>query len=72
MSHPSNRVMVFRLLALGGRVDLGAEIGCGRASVGKEAGEDWVDEGAEDDLGTGGLGQGHPEDEDEFEGVVEG
>ena len=30
-----------------------------------------MDEGSEQDLGTGGLRKSHPEDENEFKGVVE-
>jgi len=36
------------------------------------AGENGLHEGAEDDLGTGSLRKGHPQDHDKFEGVVEG
>jgi len=38
----------------------------------EEATEERVEEGVEDDLGTASLGKGHPQDEDELEGVVEG
>jgi len=37
----------------------------------EEAGEDWLDERAEDDLSPTSLGKGHPEDEDKLEHVVE-
>ena len=37
----------------------------------EEAGEEWLNDGSEDDLGTTGLGKGHPQDEDEFEHIVE-
>jgi len=53
-------------------VGLGAEVRGGRAGLGKITGEDGLEEGAEDDLGTTSLGKGHPEDEDKLEGVVEG
>jgi len=43
----------------------------GWGAAGEVAGEDWLEEGAEDDLGTAGLGKSHPENEDELEGVVE-
>jgi len=36
------------------------------------AGKDGLEEGAEDNLGTIGLGKSHPENEDELECVVEG
>jgi len=43
----------------------------GWGATGEVAGEDWLEEGAEDDLSTTGLGKGHPENEDELESVVE-
>jgi len=49
----------------------GAEIAGGGAG-GEVAGEDGLEEGVEDNLGAGSLGKGHPEDEDELEGIVEG
>lgn len=60
--------LVSCLLCLG-RVDLGAY--AGRCVVGEEAGEEWLHEGAEDNLGAVGLGKGHPENEDKLEDVVE-
>ena len=39
-------------MGLAGGVDLGAEVGRGRARVGEVAGEDGLEEGSEDDLGT--------------------
>ena len=39
-------------VGLASGVDLGAEVGSGRAGLGEVAGEDGLDEGAEDDLGT--------------------
>jgi len=51
-------------------VGLGVETGGGRAAV-EVAGEDWLEEGAEDNLGAASLGKGHPENEDELEGEVE-
>lgn len=75
-------------MGLAGRVDLGAEIGGGGAGFREVAGEDGLEERAEDDLGAtvscelrsciehfGGLrslGKSHPEDQDKLEGVVEG
>jgi hypothetical protein len=41
---------VFALLRLASRVNLGAEIGSSRARLGEVAGEDRLEEGAEDDL----------------------
>jgi hypothetical protein len=61
-----------RLLAFASSISLGPQISSGAASRGEEAGKDRLDEGAEDDLGTVRHGQGHPEDKDELEGVVEG
>ena len=54
-----------------GRIRLRSELSRGGAGLGEEAREDWVDEGPEQDLGSGGLRKSHPEDEDELEGVVE-
>jgi len=59
-------------VGLGCLVSRGAEVGGGRAALGEEAGENWLDEGAEDNLSTTGRGETHPENENEFEGVVEG
>jgi len=53
------------------RVSLCAKFRRGRAALGEEAREDGLNEGAKHDLSTTGLGKRHPEDEDEFEGVVE-
>jgi len=39
--------------------------------MGKVLGEDWHEEAAEDDLGTGSLWEGHPENGDKLEGEVE-
>lgn len=39
-------------MGLAGGVDLGAEVGSGRARVGEVAREDGLEEGSEDDLGT--------------------
>jgi len=52
-------------------VRLGSEISGGGTRLSKEAREDWLDEAAEQDLSSIGLGEGHPKDEDELEGVVE-
>lgn len=54
------------------RVDLGAEIGSGCTSARKVAGEYWLDERAEDNLGATSLGKSKPEDSNEFEGEIEG
>jgi len=53
-------------------IGLCAELGSSGARVIEVAGEDWVKEGAEDELRAAGLGKSHPEDQDELEGVVEG
>jgi len=49
---------------------LGLEAGGGTLAL-EVAGEDGLEEGAEDNLGAASLGESHPEDEDELEGVVE-
>lgn len=38
----------------------------------KVTSKEWLEEAAENDLGTASLGKGHPKDEDKLEGVVEG
>jgi len=60
-----------RLLAFPSSVRLGPQIGGSGAGAGEEAGEDGLDDGAEDDLGAVGDGQSHPQNQDEFEGIVE-
>ena len=78
-------------MRFGRLVGLGTKIGRSRATLGEVAGEDWLYDGAEDDLRTTmkyreyGLIQiirilrnvpelrnGHPQNEDELECVVEG
>jgi len=59
------------LLAFCCLVGLRAEIRCSCAAGGEESGEDWLDERAEDDLGTAGHWQRHPENQDKLEDVVE-
>ena len=62
------------LLAFESLVGLVADItrgGGGRAATLEEAGEDWLEDRSEDDLGTVGDGKGHPQDQDELEDVVE-
>ena len=46
------------------------EVG-GNGSSFEVTGEDRLDEGAEDDLRATSLWKSHPDDEDEFEGVIE-
>jgi len=59
-----------------GRSDLldlltsGLEVGRG-AAASKVLGKHWLHEAAENDLGTIGLWESHPEDSDKFEGKVE-
>lgn len=60
-----------RLLAFESRIGLAANIGGGAPSLGEEAGEDGVQEGSEDNLSSVGHGESHPEDQHEFEDVVE-
>lgn len=49
-----------------------AKVGSGRAALGEESREDWVNEGSENDLSATCLGKCHPQDQDELECVVEG
>ena len=59
------------LLTLHGRIGLATEVcSCG-SGLREKAGEDWLDEASEDDLGAVGHWEGHPKDEDELEDVVE-
>ena len=76
------------LRGLASGVGLSAEVGGSGASLGEVAREDGLEERAENHLSTTAtcklkfyaharenlrsLGKGHPEDEDELEGVVEG
>lgn len=60
------------LLAFRGLVGLAAEVGSGRLRLAEEAREHWLNDRSEHELGATGGGEGHPEYEDEFEGVVEG
>ena len=60
------------LLALHSRVCLGAKISGSLARLGEKAAEDWLDDGAKDNLSTHGHWKRHPEDKNELEGVVEG
>lgn len=76
------------LRGLASGVGLSAEVGGSGASLGEVAREDGLEQRAEDHLGTTAacklefhvyarknlrsLGESHPEDEDELEGVVEG
>ena len=39
-------------MGLASRVGLSAEVGGSRAGLGEVAGEDWLEEGVEDELGT--------------------
>src|ERR1700733_15125860 len=54
-----------------GCVCLGSEISSGGAGLREEAREDRLDKGPEQDLSARCLRKGHPEHEDELEGVVE-
>jgi len=56
---------------LAGLVGLGAKVRWCRASVGEIAGENRLEDGAEDDLGTIGLRKRHPEHKHKLERVVE-
>jgi len=59
------------LLILGGGVSLRSEVSGGAARLRKESGEDWLNDGSENDLSAVGHGQRHPKDKDEFEDIVE-
>ena len=59
------------LLLCLGCVCLGSEISSGGAGLREEAREDRLDKGPEQDLSARCLRKGHPEHEDELEGVVE-
>jgi hypothetical protein len=67
----ARRSSSIRLLAFRRGVDLAAEVGSSRAGLREEAGEDWLNERSEDDLGAVGHWEGHPEDQNELEDVVE-
>lgn len=58
------------LLALSRRVHFRPKVCSGAASGGEESGEDWLDNRSEDNLGSVGHRQCHPEDKDELEDVV--
>jgi hypothetical protein len=58
------------LLRLAGSLGLGLQVGRGRTTR-EETGEQWLDEGVEDDLGAAELRKGHPENKGELEDVVE-
>jgi len=63
------------LLCLGSELSsicLRTEFGGSGTGLREEARENWLNEGTEDDLGTAGLRERHPKDENELEGVVEG
>lgn len=60
-----------RLLAFQSGISLASNIGGGATSLAEEARKDRVDDGSEDDLGAIGRGEGHPQDQDELEDVVE-
>jgi len=61
-----------RLLAFESLIGFASDVRGGAASLGEEAGEDRLDERSEDDLGSIGHGEGHPQDQDELEHIVEG
>jgi len=56
---------------VGGRVNLGTEVGSGSTGSREVSCENWLEEGAEDDLGAVGEWKSEPEDKDELESVVE-
>jgi len=64
-------VALSHLQGLVSAIDLGAEVGSGSTGSGEVLGEDWLDERAEDKLGTTSSWESEPEDNDELECVVE-
>jgi len=52
-------------------VNLGTEVGSSGTRSRKVAGEDWLDERAEDNLSTAGNWESEPENEDKLECVIE-
>lgn len=63
---------VKRLLVFEGSIRLASDIGGSVTSAAEEAREDRLKEGSEDDLGTVGGRESHPQDENKLEDVVEG
>jgi len=63
---------VKRLLAFESSIRLASYIGGSVPSAAEEAREDGLKEGSEDDLGTVGDRESHPQDENKLEDVVEG
>lgn len=61
-----------RLLAFESSICLASYIGGSVTSAAEEAREDGLKEGSEDDLGTVGDRESHPQDENKLEDVVEG
>ena len=59
------------LVVLGGSVSSRSEVSGGGAGAREESREDWLNDGSEDDLSAAGRGKSHPEDQDEFEDIVE-
>jgi len=61
-----------RLLAFESSIRLASDICGGATSLAKEAREDGLEDGSEDDLGAIGHWKRHPQNQDELENVVEG
>jgi hypothetical protein len=59
------------LLAFHSSIGLAPEIRGGGSGLREETCEDWLNQGAEDNLGAVRHWEGHPEDQDKFEDVVE-
>lgn len=59
------------LLRLAGSLGLGLQVGRG-GTAREETGEQWLNEGVEDNLGAAELRERHPENKDELEDVVKG
>ena len=59
------------LLVLTGLIRLRSEVSRGGAGAGEESSKNWLNDGSEHDLSPVGHWEGHPEDEDKLEDVVE-
>jgi hypothetical protein len=60
-----------RLLAFESSISLASNVCGGATTLAEEAREDRLNEGSEDDLGTASDWEGHPEDQDKLEYIVE-
>jgi len=58
------------LLVLCRGIRLCSKVSSGSAGVGEESGENWLNDGSEDNLSAAGHWESHPQDEDELEDIV--